>query len=159
MNDDIINSPEPMDLPPDACPRCGIHVIYHNKKNTGMVIPCIRKKPYKLADGVDVVLGMQVWHFHQHDPNAQIITGKVMRIREWGQMRLKKYPSEHTYTGKVYEDKDGRKIRLPDSRSVWVDYDVEAHHSCYSSLENALIAWEKKSKELAHLLVYSYKSV
>lgn len=132
------NIDEPMRFDDDkTCQRCGHAKYYHTLIRDGKVyLPCIRKKPYKLADGADVKLGMQIWHFHPYSDDLKIRTGMVRFIGSWGGLTLWKYP----------EDRDPKRP---------LDLSHEGHltasFSCFSSLENAQAAVEKRKKEKAKL--------
>lgn len=115
-----------------VCQRCGHAKAYHKMIVDGKAyLPCIRKKPYKLADGVDVVLGMQVWSFHPYVRDPVIITGMVRFISSWGSVSLWKYP----------EDRDPNRIFDISHEGL-----LTAHKFCYSTLENAQMALDKKHK-------------
>lgn len=127
-----------------TCQRCGYAKAYHKMKIDGKIyLPCIRKKPYKLADGVDVNLGMQIWHFHPYSNDLKIKTGMVRFISKWGGLCLWKYP----------EDRDPKRP---------LDLSHEGHltasFSCFSSLENAQAAVEKRKKEIAALEKWQLKN-
>lgn len=118
------------------CQRCGFDKAYHKMIVDGKIhIKCIRKKPYKLADGVDVKLGMQVWTFHKYHDNCKIRTGMVRFIGSWGCLTLWKYA----------EDRDPDRI-----------FDL-SHHGfpyaidCYSSFEKAQFDAEKEKKRQEYL--------
>lgn len=128
---------EPMKFRPNDCMRCGHDIRYHKMIRDGKkYLPCIRKKPYKLADGADIKLGMQVWHSHPWDKDHKIITGMVRFISKFGGLTLWRYP----------EDRD------PDR--IWDlahDGHFTARFSCYSSLENLQQAIEKIKTKNAQL--------
>lgn len=136
-----------MKIGPNDCPRCGTNKNYHTMKVDGKIyMRCIRKKPYKLADGVDVHLGMQVWHFHRWDSEYKIITGMVRFIGSWGGLTLWKYPEDrHPETFEV----DGKTVTLRARLSHEGLY--TAKFSCYSSLKNVQEAVEKRKKEVERL--------
>jgi len=138
------NIDEPMRFDDDkTCQRCGYAKEYHKMIRDGKkYLPCIRKKPYKLADSVDVKLGMQVWHFHPYSKDLKIITGMVRFILKGGSLSLWKYP----------EDRDPNKIF-----NLSHDGILTASFSCFSSLENAQAAVEKRKKEILHLDRYREK--
>jgi hypothetical protein len=140
---------EPMRFDNDkTCQRCGHAKSYHKMKVDGKAyIKCIRKKPYKLADGVDVKLGMQVWNFHPYDDDFRIITGMVRFISSCGGLCLWRYPDDRE--PRSYTLEDGRVIELPGRLSH--DGHLTAKFHCYSSLENAQAAVEKRKKEKARL--------
>lgn len=127
----------------ETCQRCGMAKAYHKMIRDGKVyLPCIRKKPYKLADGVEVKLGMQVWHFHPYNDDLKIITGMVRFIGSWGGLTLWKYP----------EDRDPNRIF-----DLAHTGHLTARFSCYSSLENAQAAVEKRKREKAELDIIEKK--
>ena len=132
------NIDEPMRFDDDkTCQRCGYAKYYHEMTIDGKIyIPCIRKKPYKLADGVDVKLGMQIWNFHPYSNDLKIKTGMVRFIRSWGGLCIWKYP----------EDRDPNRIF-----DLAHEGQLTASFSCFSSLENAQAAVEKRKKEIAKL--------
>jgi len=140
---------EPMRFDDDkTCQRCGVAKAYHKMIINGKVyIKCIRKKPYKLADGVDVKLGMQVWHFYPYSNDLKIITGMVRFISKNGGLCLWRYPDDRE--PQSYTLEDGRVIELPGMLAH--DGHYTAYFSCYSSLENAQAAVEKRKKEKAKL--------
>jgi len=146
---------EPMRFDDDkTCQRCGYAKSYHEMIVDGKVyIKCIRKKPYKLADGVEVKLGMQVWHYHPWDDSGKIITGMVRFIRENGGLCLWRYPDDRN--PESYTLQDGRVIELPGRLSH--DGHYTAHFSCYSSLENAQAAVEKRKRKKAELEAWKEK--
>lgn len=77
----------------NICQRCGLPMTYH----TSGTYKCqVRKKPYKLRDGVDVKIGMRVWHYFPwgNPGDKAIITGTVAYIIDWGSIRLRKDPEE-----------------------------------------------------------------
>ena len=120
-----------------TCQRCGVAKAYHKMIVNGKIyIPCIRKKPYKLADGADVKLGMQVWNFHPWDTENKIITGMVRFIGSWGTITLWKYP----------EDRDPNRIFDLSHTGL-----LTASFSCFSSLENVQAAVEKRKLERKRL--------
>lgn len=129
---------EPMQFDREKiCQRCGHDKAYHKMVVNGKIyLPCIRKKPYKLADGVDVKLGMQVWHHHPWDYEGKIITGMVRFIGSWGGITLWKYP----------EDRDPNRIL-----DLAHDGYFTAKLSCFSSLENAQAAVQKSMEYKAKL--------
>ena len=139
---------EPMRFDSDKiCQRCGHDKAYHKMIVDGKIyLPCIRKKPYRLRDGVDVKLGMQVWHYHPWDDSGNIITGMVRFISSFGGLTLWKYPEDRGTKEFVFE---GKTIILPDRMSH--DGHYTAHFSCYSSLENAQAAVEKRKLYKAKL--------
>jgi len=112
------------------CMRCGLDKAYHKKKAMGEhVIPCIRKKPYKLRDGVEVKLGMQVWICHPfddvtgvHTKGTKLKTGLVRSIMRWGSLRVWKFPI----------DRDQNKIF-----DICWEPSFEAGYCCFSSEESA----------------------
>jgi len=119
------------------CQRCGHFKSYHKMiVNDKVYLPCIRKKPYKLADGVDVKLGMQVWQYHPWDDSGKIITGMVRFISGFGGLTLWKYPEDRN-PDRVFD--------------LAHDGHFTARVSCFSSLENAQAAVEKRKKEKAAL--------
>ena len=129
---------EPMRLDSDKiCQRCGHDKAYHKMIVDGKIyLPCIRKKPYRLRDGVDVKLGMQVWHYHPWDDSGIIITGMVRFISSFGGLALWKYPEDRDPDSIFYLSHSGH---------------YTAHFSCYSSLENAQAAVEKRKLYKAKL--------
>lgn len=138
---------EPMKLGPNDCPRCGMPKSYHKTIIDGKIyMPCIRKKPYKLADGTDIHIGMQVWNVDERK-NYKIITGMVRFIHRWGSISLWKYPEERI--PEKYKMSDGRVIDLPGKLNHEGHY--SARHLCFSSLKNAEVAIEKLKKEKAEL--------
>lgn len=134
---------EHLQFGPNDCPRCGFNKNYHTMIVDGKVyIPCIRKKPYKLKDGVDVKLGMQVWYHYPFDETGSIITGMVRFISSFGGLSLWRYVEDRIPETRTINDVV---INLPGPLS----YDVHpnSYVSCFSSLANAQAFVEKKKKE------------
>lgn len=82
------------------CPRCGWSEIFHKmNEDHPCYHPCIRAKPYKLADHTDLRIGMQVWHVPLL-AMMPIKTGFVAQI--WGLygpgISLWKLPEDQTST-------------------------------------------------------------
>ncbi len=129
--------PDEIMLPkPTDCQRCGMPKSYHKMIVNGKVyINCIRKKPYKLRDGTDVKIGMQIWHMHPWDNEYRITTGMVRFIGSSGLLFLWKYPCDRH--SEIFTLEDGRTIDVGINR-LGIDIHPTAYVSCFSSLENVL---------------------
>lgn len=117
------------------CQRCGLPEIYHT---SGQLKCSARKKPYKLRDGVEVKLGMRVWHYYRWgSPEDKIITGTVSFISSWGYITVRKDPEDQA---SIFDFSHEPRF------SAW--------YSCFSSLENAEAFKKKCEEERAKLDAY-----
>lgn len=119
----------------NTCMRCGLSKNYHEmKKEDGSVyVPCVRKKPYKLADGTDIRLHMQVWFYRPNFPELGIQTGMVKFIREWGNLSLWNYPENREY--REYICDNGKKVSIP--TNLGLETSITGYEHCFSTLEGA----------------------
>jgi len=117
----------------NCCPRCGKLSGYHNKAHLGLnTLPCVRKKPFKLRDGTDLKLGMEVWHVDTWDKTQPIIRGMVRFITSWGSIRLYRYPEDVLWKDFSVPNEI---IQVP---SIAFDHTFSAYRSCFSTKQAAL---------------------
>jgi len=91
----------------------------------------LRKKPYKLRDGTDAIMGMKIWHYNSdHSPN--ICTGDVIGIHSYGELQCLMH--QPMFDGDYCSPLMGNR---------YGSYSYTARRTCFSSLEAAEQAREK----------------
>jgi hypothetical protein len=106
------------------------------------VIPCVRKKPFKLADKTDLKIGMQVWLYNRYHENDAIYTGMVRFISSWGHVNIWKYP----------EDRDPKRFL-----NIAYENSYIARRDCFSTLKGAEEFREKEIKAREQLKAWMKK--